>query len=177
MTTTPRASTAYSRCKGQRSATRPLAWSALLSVAPATAGLLSVGAAITRFGKTSPEALFLLGIASALCVVAAGTVAIVSAVVSRSPEIRRINALYYLARQTNSPAERLSAMTLMSMEKGMAEPERESVAKLVQMILEVVPHLDAPAANTPQTLGATTAYTKGQCRNHQVNTAQTSPAC
>lgn len=112
-----------------------LAWRASLPIAGGTAGLLGVAAVATRFASASPGTVACLGASSVVCAVVAGVVAIVNAIASRTPEIRRMAALQRLARRARSPKERLYAMILLSLAKNMTKVERENAAAIIQTVL------------------------------------------
>jgi hypothetical protein len=151
MTTTSRTPNAARPASGRQNATRlPPDWRA--PIAWGTAGLLSVGAAGARFVTNSPDALFILGISSALCAVIAGIVAIVTVIAGRSPEIRRMSALQHLARKARSPAERLSAMAMLSVAtSSMTGIEKENMAEFLRMILQT-PRVEAAISDRHQAL-------------------------
>ena len=155
MTVPSRTAGAGSRATDRHAAVRPpFSWRASLPVASGTAGLVSVGA----FGHPSSGALFFLGISSALCAVVAGIVAVVKVMAGRSPEIRRMTALRQLALRASSPAERLSAMAMLSLTASMTGAERENTTRLIHLILQATPAAetvaDPPQAAEPPSLSS-----------------------
>lgn len=100
------------------------------------AGLLGAGITAVRFVSTSPSGVIYVSISVVVCAIVAGTVAIASAVVGRSPEVRRLGALKHLARKADSREERLSVMAMLSLATSTPRIGPKDTAELIRIVLE-----------------------------------------
>jgi hypothetical protein len=110
----------------------PSLWRISATVTGGTFGVLGAGAVTAHFAHLSTGTTICMCVSAAVCAIIAGTVAIVGTMADQPPETRRMAALQRLASKADTPADRRSAMAMLTMDSAITNGGINDPAALLE---------------------------------------------